>query len=178
MTKNLAVLFPGIRYGTDCPLLYYAALEYRRRGHEIFSVDYGEIKSGASLAEYAEEAAKNTAEKLKELSLNDRENIIFISKSVGTAIALKAEDFLRLKNVRHILLTPINDTLPLMNKDRNYKSVISSDADSYIDAENLKDVCGKAGAPLALFRGLGHRLECGGGAEENVKILEEIVKLY
>lgn len=178
MEKNLAALFPGVRYGTDCPLLYYAALEYRRRNFETLSVDYGQTKSDLPLAEYAEKAAENAAAAIEKFSPSKREKITFISKSVGTAIALRVEDILGLKNIEHILLTPINETLPLMNKGRNYKRVVSSDADSYIDAAKLEKLCAEINAPLSVFRGLGHRLECGGGAEANVKILEDIVKLY
>lgn len=174
MEENAIYLFPGIRYGTDCPLLYYAALEYGRRGYKVIPVDYGNVKSD-NLADFALSAVKTVKKIIFPQKYND---VIFASKSVGTVIALAVEDGLKLNNVRHILLTPIDETLPLMQKRRKYICAASSDTDTYINAEKLKAVCNEYGVPLTELSGLGHRLESKGGAEENVKILESIVKLY
>jgi len=171
-------IFPGIRYGADCPLLYYAALEYKRRGYEAVNVSYGDIPAGTPLKEYAEAAFLNAKNELGKIDFSAYEEVIFASKSVGTAIALLCEDAIGAKNIKHIMLTPINETLPLMDADRKYKCIVSSEADSYVNSQNLKALCARKKLPLTEFKTLGHRLENGDGAEENVKILEKIVKLY
>mgnify|MGYP007107926100 CR=1 FL=1 len=38
--KKLIVLFPGIRYSTDMPLLYYGRLKYEERGYEVLHMNY------------------------------------------------------------------------------------------------------------------------------------------
>lgn len=175
--NDLIVLFPGIRYGADCPLLYYASMEYRRRGYTSAAVDYG-VLSYSSLEEYLSEAVEGAKNFFKECDLSGYEDIVFASKSVGTAVALKTQDELNLPRVRHILLTPINLTLPLMRKERIYKCIVSSRADSYIDGAELERIAKEKDLPLTMFDCLGHRLESDGDAFENVKILESIVKLY
>ena len=46
MEKKIAVLFPGIGYHTDKPLLYYSKKLARKRGYEIVEVKYGPLPSG------------------------------------------------------------------------------------------------------------------------------------
>ena len=43
MKKKIAVLFPGIGYHTDKPLLYYSRKLAMERGYEIAEVKYGEL---------------------------------------------------------------------------------------------------------------------------------------
>lgn len=175
--SDLIVIFPGIRYGADCPLLYYATLEYKRRGYTVVNVDY-KVTSSPSLEEYLSEAIIGAKESLKSVDFSEYEDIIFASKSVGTAVALKVQDELKLPRIRHILLTPISLTLPLMQKERVYKCIVSSRADSYIDGAELEKIAREKDLPLTMFDCLGHRLESDGDAIENLKILENIVKLY
>lgn len=40
---KLAVVFPGIGYGPDKPLLYYAARLARNQGYQILNVSYGSL---------------------------------------------------------------------------------------------------------------------------------------
>jgi len=175
--NDLIVLFPGIRYSAECPLLYYAALEYKRRGYKVISVDYG-VSSSAELEEYFSKAAAGVKKFFSDFNFSEYGDIVFASKSVGTALALKAQDDFNLKRARHILLTPINLTLPLMQTERIYKCIVSSRADSYIDIAKLEELAKEKDLPLTVFDCLGHRLESDGDALENVKLLEGIVKLY
>ena len=39
--KGLVLLFPGIRYTVDMPLLYYPGLYYRQQGYKVVPVSYG-----------------------------------------------------------------------------------------------------------------------------------------
>ena len=58
--KKIVVVFPGVHYSPDCPLLYYPARFYSQQGYEIFPIhDYGvEGEDGLGrLSEYAMEAA-------------------------------------------------------------------------------------------------------------------------
>lgn len=42
-TDRLAVMFPGLGYGPDRPLLYYAGKLARTAGYELITVSYGEL---------------------------------------------------------------------------------------------------------------------------------------
>ena len=44
--KKIAVIFPGIGYHADKPLLYYSSRVARQYGYEVMCADYGELPSG------------------------------------------------------------------------------------------------------------------------------------
>ena len=44
--KKLAVIFPGVGYHTDKPLLYYSKKLASRNGYEIVEVPYGKFPKG------------------------------------------------------------------------------------------------------------------------------------
>ena len=44
--RRLAVVFPGIGYHADKPLLYYSRKLAAQQGYEIICADYGQLPSG------------------------------------------------------------------------------------------------------------------------------------
>ena len=46
MEKRIAVIFPGVGYHVDKPLLYYSRKLAGRYGYEIVCADYGILPSG------------------------------------------------------------------------------------------------------------------------------------
>ena len=46
MNKKLAVIFPGIGYHVDKPLLHYSIRLAKQYGYDIKCVDYGELPAG------------------------------------------------------------------------------------------------------------------------------------
>ena len=48
--KKLAVIFPGVGYHTDKPLLYYSKKLASRNGYEIVEVPYGKFPKGVRLS--------------------------------------------------------------------------------------------------------------------------------
>ena len=163
MKKKLAVLFPGVRYGEDCPLLYYSGMKYEEKGYEIVTADYqmNRTNSLEHLSDYAKMAIQNVKEQFEKINLSQYEEIIFIEKSIGTVIGMKIEDELVLKQVSHIVLTPIHNTIPLINEKRKISYMATGNRDNMIDISKLKNVCKIYHFPLIVFDGVGHRLEKG-----------------
>ena len=46
MSEKLAVLFPGVGYQIDRPLLYHSAKLARERGYEVCTVSYPPLPTG------------------------------------------------------------------------------------------------------------------------------------
>ena len=46
MSEKLAVLFPGVGYHVDRPLLYHSAKLARERGYEVCAVSYPPLPTG------------------------------------------------------------------------------------------------------------------------------------
>lgn len=178
MKKKLAVLFPGVRYGEDCPLLYYPGMKYEEKGYELVTADYqmnGE-NSLEHLKDFAEVAEGNVKKQLENMNLSQYEKIVFVEKSIGTVIGMKIEDELELEHVTHVVLTPIHNTVSLLNEKRNISYMATGNKDNMIDLSKLRQACKKYKIPLTVIKDVGHRLEKGTDTKRNLKILQEIMK--
>ncbi|MBD5460191.1 MAG: alpha/beta hydrolase, partial [Lachnospiraceae bacterium] len=89
--KKLAVVFPGIGYHTDKPLLYYSKKIAACQGFEIREVPYGnfppDVKGSAEKMEQAfRSALAQCGEILRDVDFGKYDEILFLSKSIGTAV--------------------------------------------------------------------------------------------
>lgn len=94
MSNQLAVLFPGIGYHIDKPLLYYSAKLARARGYDLLAVQYPALPTGlrghAEKIEQAVQTALSAAEEqLTAIDWTAYDRVFFLSKSIGTAIAAR-----------------------------------------------------------------------------------------
>lgn len=176
--KKLAVLFPGNRYSPECPLLYFAAKECRQAGYDLLPLYYSyrqDAKLGESFdyMKFAREALPLIREKLEVLPEYDQ--VLFISKSIGTVLAGYMEQELSIRP-RQFLMTPIPEALPYMEKmDGRAAAVIGTKDHYFLSSPGLTALCQAHSIPLKLYDGLGHRLEAG-TTEETLRILEDIMK--
>ena len=92
MKGKLAIIFPGIGYHSDKPILYYSRKLAKERGYEeIISLKYSytgrNIRGNKEKMQEVFEILYQQAEKqLERIDLSKYDEILFISKSVGTAI--------------------------------------------------------------------------------------------
>lgn len=175
MSKDkIVVLFPGVRYSVDCPLLYYPAMYYEKNGYKKIAADY-RIKKVDGLKdqeEYLKQAKKGLKKQFSDIDLSKYTEVCFVSKSIGTVLALWLEEELGLKNVVHVLMTPIERTLPLLKRQRHCIYAATGTEDKLVDSDRLRKVCKKMGYPLQEFEGTGHRLEPVDGEGRVQKSLE------
>lgn len=181
MKKGLIILFPGVRYSVDSPLLYYAGLQYEVRGYDKIKIEdyHVEKLDGLShLEAYAEQAKTNVKEQLEQVDFSGYEEIVFASKSIGTVIALRLEDELKLSRVTHIVLTPITETIPYLMKNRRVKCMVTGSKDKMVDLETLQEVCRVNELPLTVIEDVGHRLETKESIQKNIEIVAQVVVEY
>lgn len=177
MEKNkLTILFPGVRYSVDCPLLYYPSMWYEEKGFQVISANYHVKKTDGikKQEEYIKQAKKGLKKQFLNFPFENYDEIRFVSKSIGTILALWLEEELGISNVEHVLLTPIERTLPFLKRKRNCIYMASGTADKMVDHERLQKVCKKMNYPLQEFDGLGHRLEPAAEKKEGIQIDADI----
>lgn len=176
--KKMVVIFPGKNYSVDSPLLYYAGFKFETRGYEKLDISYGDsINKGNCFAEYIEYVRNEVLLKLQGINLTEYNDVVFVSKSMGTVVAGWIEEKLGIE-VRQIYLTPIKETLPYIKNGKNIIAVISGTQDKLMDSDLLKEHCLKENIYLKLIDRVGHRLEVWGDMNENIDILKEIVSIY
>ena len=170
---TLKVFFPGRRYGIDRSFLYY--LDKYIDGDSIY-LEY-DVKrytqEVVSLEENIESAYKLAFEKLKNVDFKNYTEVIFIAKSIGTAVAGKIRESLKLTNLRCIMLTPINETIPYL-KQTDF--IITSFDDPYIDAKKLKENENRFPF-LSIFKDIGHSLEYKNNLKKTIDFLYENLEL-
>ncbi len=159
---RIAVLFPGVGYTCDKPLLYYAAKLARALGYEVLPVPYGHfpkgVKGDAEKMRLVFDSAFSQAEALlADVDWNACGEVAFIGKSIGTAVAARyaREKGLRVKSV---LLTPLAETFACLDGDA---IAFHGTADPWADTAEITRLCAAHGVPLHLTPGANHSLETG-----------------
>ena len=111
--SKLAIYFPGIGYHCDKPLLYYSRSLARELGYKEYrNISYtyeGQNIRGdqAKMREAYEVLFWQAEEELKDIDWSAYDEILFISKSIGTLIAASYAKKYGLIGVRQVLYTPL-----------------------------------------------------------------------
>ena len=111
--RKIAVIFPGVGYTKDRPLLYYAAQIAKNCEYELKFIDYSEIewsieklKDHDFLVKTLEKCLKITEKTLKDTGDLSGDEVVFISKSIGTVVASAYEKKKSL-SVKQICFSPL-----------------------------------------------------------------------
>lgn len=159
---KLAVVFPGIGYTADKPLLYYTIRLAKHCGYQIQTVSYHslpeKIKGDPRKIKQAFDIAfKQTEEYLQNVDWTSYGEILFISKSVGTVIssAYTAKHNLAVKN---ILFTPLAETF---NFPQVGSIAFHGTADPWAETDSIRSLAAEKEVSLFLTENANHSLETG-----------------
>lgn len=180
--KKLAVMFPGVGYTCMKPLLYYTASAAEDRGYEIMRLDYGQDihtfcgRTPLELEPVTRLALRRVLQQLNGFDFQEYEDILFISKSIGTVIACEVEKELKLEgHVRHFLMTPIPATVPYLKHVNGV--FFSGTADPYISENMVRSVARQYSAKAGgIFEKCNHSLERKGDTLGNLKNMRQIIE--
>lgn len=192
--KKIAVLFPGIGYTCDKPLLYYSGKAAAEKGYEIVRVPYGNFPpnvkgDAAKMQQCFVSAREQTEELLKGVDWTGYNDIVFFSKSVGTVVALSyaAEHGI---DARQVLYTPLAETFRFPVPTEGAGAEIREEdgitaavravafhgtADPWARTEEIVRICGEKNIPLFLTENANHSLECG-RALKDLKTVRKVIK--
>ena len=168
-TKKAALIFPGIGYHVDRPLLYFGKKLASARGYEIIDVPYGHFEHGIrgnekKMWEAFESALRQAEEILAQRKIEQYGELLFLSKSVGTAAAAAYAANHHLteadgRTVRHIYFTPVEDTFRVAK--RRSGIVFHGTKDPWAGNEAVQEGCSALSLPLFLIPDANHSLETG-----------------
>lgn len=178
---KLAVIFPGIGYHTDKPLLYYAKKLAKSYGYEVVEVLYKNfpenVKGSSGKMQEAFYSALAQAEAiLKDVEFDRYEQILFISKSVGTVTAGAFAGIYHL-NIHNIFYTPLEPTFQFIQGDG---IVFHGTDDPWAETALVKQACIERNLPLYITEGANHSLETGDVLTDlkNMRIIMEQSREY
>lgn len=158
-----AVIFPGIGYHTDKPLLYYGKKLAIESGYRIIEVSYTglpeNVKGNKQKMEQAFQiASTQVKEQLCDVNFKEYESVLFISKSIGTVVAA-AYDNDQAVNAEHIYFTPVPQTFSFAREASGI--VLHGLNDPWCETAIVEENCQRLGLTLKTFEGANHSLETG-----------------
>jgi len=178
---KIAVFFPGIGYHVDKPLLYYAKKLAKAAGYETLDVPYGgfpkDVKgSPEKMKEAFASALAQSKDILKSVEWAHYEDILFVSKSIGTAVAAAFADQGHIQT-RNVFFTPVEQTFSFPMQEG---IVFTGTADPWVRAGVVPELCMKWQLPVHLIDQGNHSLETGDALQdiENLRQIMSFVKEY
>ena len=184
--RKIAVIFPGVGYNKDRPLLYYSGKLAANAGYELIHMDFSDIewskeqlKDKAFLEQTLKTCLERTKDTLsgKRVGAADRRSdegssdIIFISKSIGTVVATA---YARENGIdaRHICFSPLEMTGDYINEEGGI--FFYGDNDPYAYYLDIEKVIQDKKLKSVKIQGGNHSLETG-DVLTDVKNLESII---
>ncbi|MDO4491171.1 MAG: alpha/beta hydrolase [Lachnospiraceae bacterium] len=174
--EKIALLFPGIGYHTDKPLLYYSKGLAAKHGYRIIEVSYSgfpaNVKGDAEkMKQCFQMALEQTEEILKEEHLQ-RAELLVLAKSVGTAVAAAYLEKYHL-TAKCVYYTPVEQSFQFIRA--NSGIAFTGTADPWVETEIVKACCEKMQLPLTIIPEGNHSLETG-DVFRDLEIIQEVME--
>lgn len=174
--KTVKIIFPGIKYGLNRPLL--KSLNEAINGNLIY-LDYSFLYDEKSDSFDKNKAYDYVLSQINLEKLREFNEIIFISKSIGTIFAGKLRNEIEKKEpllgsrIKYICLTPLDESIQYLHQT-DY--IAYGTNDKYLSSE-ARDKLKYRFINLNIVNNGNHRLEVNSdsNSEENLKIVKNIV---
>lgn len=155
-----AVLFPGTGYTCRENLFKMISDYLISEGYDVVPLDYSSIpfKPIKTIDEAAAIALGFSMAVLDNEKLEEAEDPVFVSKSIGCIVSLKYSSLLQVE-AEHILLTPTPDALQEISDYSHVVGIVAGREDPLMDTEILEKFCDKHKIPLFIVEGTGHSLK-------------------
>ena len=176
--SKIAVYFPGIGYHCDKPLLYYSRsiaceLGYKNYRNISYKYNVGSIRGNdEKMKETYEVLFSQTEAELADIVWSDYDDILFISKSIGTIIATSFAEKYGLKHARHVLYTPLAQTYLFAP---NHAIGFIGTANPWSNTDEIIRLSNANHIPLTIYDGCNHSLECN-NTLKNIENLKDVMQ--
>ena len=179
--STLVVIFPGVGYHSDKPLLYYSKKLAKEYNYEIVETNYNNLPDKIfgdknKMKEAFDIAFEQVSKQLDNISWDKYDRKIFISKSIGTALSV-VYDKTRGTGAEHILFTPVPQTYDFVRPESGI--CFAGNNDPWCPIELSISKCEENNIPLMIIDRANHSLETGDVSidlENMQKIMHEVEK--
>lgn len=160
---KIAVIFPGIGYNPDKPLLYYSRKIALEHGYEVVCIDYSGVDKDClnnkeKILNAFNAVARQADEQLESIDFSSFSDIIFASKSIGTVAA----SIYAAKHgipARQVYFTPFPQTFSLAQEGNGL--VFFGNKDPWVDPDAIKNLCIEKKLQYRIIEEGNHSLETG-----------------
>ncbi len=182
--SKIVIFFPGIGYTCDKPLLYYSrklsiAAGYDKYINLGYSYKPGKIRGNITKMKETYEIIYAQTEKfLESINFNDYDDVLFVSKSIGTVVAVAYSAKHHIENIRHVLYTPLIYTFEVISKNDNFdsKRAISFIGlkDPWSNVHEVIDAAQELNIPIYTYEEADHSLE-EADTLKNISIMKDVM---
>ena len=184
-TQDTAIVFPGLGYNSDMPLLYYSIQTILASGINVLSVDYDYSKN----QKFMEQPIRNRSdwligdvEAVLEVSKAENLNIVCLTgKSLGTlALGHLLETHEDLRDAKTIWLTPLIKNPELIEQMLTYMKeavLVIGTNDSHYDRDIIDRLNTSTQLSGIIVDRADHSLEIEGEVTESLRVLTQIVAI-
>ncbi len=157
---KLCVLFPGIGYHCEKPLLYYSSRLAKSKGYEVLALRFSDFPEGAKgnaekMRTAAEHALRQSEEQLADIDFSRYEETVLIGKSIGTKAALAYREKYGI-SAKAVLLTPIEMTF---EHDTGGCVAFHGTSDQWAATAEIERLCEQHKVPLFEYKRANHSVE-------------------
>lgn len=170
-SRKIGVIFPGMGYHSDKPLLYYGKKLLVEAGYEIMDLKYPSELPFENPIECFRRSETFVIPELDAVKWNNFNDIIFLSKSIGTIIAAR---YSKKVNARNIFCTPIPETIQYFNENG---IAFHGESDPRMNTDELKKGCSLHGIPLYTYPLGNHSIETN-DIIRNIEYIHDIAEKY
>lgn len=162
--NNLCVLFPGVGYTAERPLMYYAGKVLKNKGYEIISLKYEGLpkKKGNDVSKMGETfdmVMEQTGKQLKDVRFDEYDSVVFVGKSIGTIAMVRYASQASLDNLKLVYITPLAQTF--MDTVKAPAIAFHGTSDPWVGTDIIEAECERLGVPLYKYKDSNHSLETG-----------------
>ena len=182
--KKKAVIFPGVGYTKDKPLLYYAGKIAKECGYELSYIEFSGIEWSRDklrdpdfLKQMEEVCLKKTEDAIVRADIGPEDELVFISKSIGTVAATAYAKRNALKP-KQICFSPLVLIEPFVEDEGAV--LFYGDSDPLADHLEIERIAKEKELEAHRIAGGNHSLETGDTAAdlENMKsIMDRVSKI-
>ncbi len=178
MKTGIAVCFPGTGFTCKEALFVRLSEQYVKRGYDLIRLDFSHIpfREIESLEEAIAVSQRAVKRQLAIVPFGEYEDIVFISKSLGTILAAHAERDYGI-HPRQLYLTPLHRTLSLIRPETRVISMVLGTQDRFLTGKQLARFCDEKGYRYCLVDGVSHSLKDDADTERTARIIEQIASL-
>lgn len=181
---NLAVVYPGLRYNCDKPLLYYTTQILIQQGYDVLQlrVDYKtqEFKNLSQTEQTIQLIEDGKALLNEGIQARSYSHIILAGKSLGTLImAFILQENHELRSAKTIWLTPLLHLPPVSQAVLEANSpafIVGSTADPTFETESINRIQSMANVVSHIVQDANHSLEVPDDPLRSLQILLQVAQ--
>lgn len=173
---KIAVFFPGTGYHCDKPLLYYAREVAKEAGYNEqikieYVYDFDSVKDFEELEKTYPILLEQIEKQLGGINWRQYEDILFVSKSMGTVMAATYAEKHNLSEVKHIWLTPVEQAYKM---SKGKPIVFIGTKDPVSSFQMIKKLSEEQEMQLFVYDNCNHSLECG-DTQKDLTVLANVM---